>query len=123
MHLVELERLFVQLWPLADAFELPRRDVREIRVVAQRLAVWRLTFFPEMSAAGFPAFERIECEQFTELEIVGDATRVLEALIQIVRRPGHRDGMPELFAQLRNGRERAPEAVLRPRHPDVVPHD
>ena len=76
MHFFELERLFMQLGPLADALELPGRHVGEVVVVAQRLAVGRLTLFAEMPAARFAPIERIQGEQLRELEVVGDAAGV-----------------------------------------------
>src|SRR5437870_4144779 len=102
MHFLELERLLVQLGLLADTFEFPRGDVREIRVVAQRFALRRLAFFAEMPAARLPAVERVEREQFGELEIVGDAAGVLEALIHVVGRTGNGDVVPEFLAELWN---------------------
>src|SRR5262245_61149197 len=76
-----------------------------------------------MPAAGLAALQRVEREEFGEFEVVGHASGVLEALIQVVGGPRHRDGMPELVAQLRNRRQRPFEALLGARHPDVVPHD
>ena len=60
MHLVELQRLLVELRLLADAFELPRRDVHVALVVAQRFAFRRLAFLAEVAAARLAAVQRIE---------------------------------------------------------------
>jgi hypothetical protein len=84
VNFLELERLLVQFRRPADPGKPPRRHVRKVRVVAQRLAVGRLAFFAEVAAARFLAVERVEREQFGELEIVGDAAGVLETLVQIV---------------------------------------
>src|SRR5436190_23963029 len=110
MDLVELERLLVELRPRADALEFPRRHVREVVVVALRFTVGGLAFFAEVAARGLLALERVEREQFGELEVVGDAPGVLEALVQVVGSAWHRDVVPELLAQLWNCRQRAPQA-------------
>src|SRR5258707_1070759 len=116
MHFVELERLLVELWLLSHAFELPRCDIREVLVVAQGLALGRLALFAEVPTARLFALERVERQQFGELEIVGHAAGVFEALVQVVGGAGHRHVVPELVAQLWNGRQRAPEACLGPGH-------
>ena len=50
----------MQLRFLADACELPRRDVRVRGVVAQRFAVRRLALLAEVPAARLPAVERVD---------------------------------------------------------------
>ena len=85
MNLVEHQGFLVQRRALADALELPGRDVRVVLVVAERLALRRLALLAEVTTARFPAFERVEREEFGELEVVGDAAGVLEALIEVVR--------------------------------------
>src|SRR5215472_7816924 len=97
MHFLEFEGLPVELGLLADALELPGRDVAEVRVVAQRLAFGRLALLPEVSAAGFPAVERIKRQQFGEFEIVGNAAGILQALVEVVPGAGNRDVVPELL--------------------------
>src|SRR5262245_23439726 len=123
MHFLELQRLLVEHRFSADAGELPRRHVREIRVVAQRFAVGRLALLAEVAAARLAAVQGIEREQFRELEVVGDAAGVFEALVQVVVRARYGYVVPELVAQLRNRLERATQARIRTRHADVVPHD
>src|SRR5262249_16380390 len=81
VHFVERWRLLVELRLLAGAFVFPRRHVHEVLVVAQRLAVGCLALFAEVPAARFAAVQRVEGEQLGELEIVGDAAGVLEALV------------------------------------------
>src|SRR5215468_4329636 len=98
MYFLEFERLLVHVGPLTDSLELPRRDIREIRIVALGFAIWRLTFLAEMPAARFAPLERIERQQFGEFQIVGDTSSVFEALVQIIRRPRDRDRLPEFFA-------------------------
>src|SRR5262252_7012728 len=68
VHFLELERLLVQRRLAADAGEFPRRHIREVRVVAQRLAIGRLALLAEMAAARFTAVQRVERQQFRELE-------------------------------------------------------
>src|SRR5258706_15415846 len=60
MHFVEAQRFFVKLRFLADAGELPRRDVGEVRIVAERFTFRRLALFPEVAAARLTALERVE---------------------------------------------------------------
>jgi len=60
MHFFEHERLLMQLRLPADARELPRRHVRVVLIVAQRLAIRRLAFFPEVAAARFAPVQRVE---------------------------------------------------------------
>src|SRR5947208_13067534 len=69
VHFLELQLLLVEHRLAADAGELPRGDVREVPVVAQRLAVRRLALFAEVAAARFAALQRVEREQLRELEI------------------------------------------------------
>ena len=78
MHFVEDKRLLVQFRLLSDACELPRRDVRIVVIVSQRLAFRRLALLAEVPAARFPAFACVERQQLRELEVVGDAAGVLE---------------------------------------------
>ena len=123
LHVLERQRLLVQTGWLADALELPRRHVREMLVVSLRLAVGRLALLAEVPAARLGPVQRVDGEQFREFQVVGDASGVLEVLVQRAVRSRHRDVVPELVAQLRDARERFPQARLVPRHPDVVPED
>ena len=124
MHLVERQRLLVQLRRLADACEFPRRDVRVVLVVAQRLAFRRLAFLAEVAAARFAR---------------GAARRARA----VPRTPGSRrrgrrtrgsdSGCPACPEPTRRARtrsrsfgilsRRAPQARFRARHADVVPQD
>ena len=67
--------------------------------------------------------ERIERQQLREFQVVRHAAGVLETLIEVVRRAGHRHVVPEVVAQLRNARQRPLQPGLVPRHPDVVPQN
>jgi hypothetical protein len=60
------------------ALVLPGRDVREVFVVALRLALLRLVFLAEVTAAGLLAVERVAAHQLAELEEVGHAAGLLE---------------------------------------------
>ena len=51
VDVLELERFLVERRRGADAVELPRRDVREVLVVAERLAVLGLVLDAEVAAA------------------------------------------------------------------------
>ena len=81
--LFEVERLLVQLGRLPFAGVLPRRDVREVRVVALRLAVRRLALLPEVRAARLRPVERVDAHQLRQLEEVRHPARLLERLVQL----------------------------------------
>src|SRR5680860_113299 len=89
LHMLELERLLVQLGSRADTGELPRRDVRELLVVAARLAIVGLVLDPVVTAAAFLAFEGVEAHELAELQEVGDAARLLERLVELLLSPEH----------------------------------
>jgi hypothetical protein len=59
-----------------------------------------------MSAARFGSMQRVEAHQFPQLEKVGDASGLLESLIQLDVATRHVDVAPELLSQLRNLLER-----------------
>src|ERR671913_352783 len=86
LHILEGELLFVKRRLLADALEFPGRDVREIVVVTHRFAVRGLALFTEVTAGRFGAVQGVEREDFSELEVVGNAAGVLEVLVHIVLR-------------------------------------
>src|SRR5262245_1101127 len=83
VHVLPDQMFLVQRRRLTDSIEFPRRYVREVLVVAQRFAVGGLAFLAEMAAAGLRAMQRVEREQFAELEVVGDATRIVERLVHV----------------------------------------
>ena len=84
MHFLEGEELLVQQRLTAGARELPRRHVRIAVVVAQSLVVRRLALFAEVATARLAPVKGVEGEQLRELQIIGDASGVLEALVQVV---------------------------------------
>ena len=108
---------------VADAGVLPCRDVREVLVIAQRLAVRRLALLAEVAAAGLGAVQSVRADQFAEFEEVRDASRLFERLVQFLVLTEHIDVLPELLAQLRDLRERLPQARVGAGHAAVVPHD
>src|SRR5262245_52926758 len=74
---LELELFLVQFGVDADALELPRRDVAEVLVVAERLAVIGLVLLAEVPAAALVAVECVAHEQLPEFEEVGHAAGLL----------------------------------------------
>src|SRR5437667_10096530 len=118
VHFLEDERLLVQRRFLTDAGELPRRHVRVMLIVAQRLAVRRLAFLAEVASARFLPMQRVKGQQLGEFEIVGDAAGIFEILVEIVRSAGNRDLVPELSAHGRDLFEGSPPARVRGRVPD-----
>src|SRR5438309_4478811 len=93
------QRLFLHNWRLADALKFPSRDLREIFVIALRLAVFSLILLAEMAAARFFARQGIEHEQFGELHKISHPARAFERRIQFMAIAEHVDVSPELFAQ------------------------
>src|SRR6266566_8704568 len=121
MHLVEDERLLVKLRLPARSRVFPRSHIRIDRIVSQGFVVGSLALFAEMAPARFTPMEGVEREQFSELEVIGDTPRVLEALVEVVLGPGYRHVVPELVTELRNALQRRSKARFVARHPDVIP--
>src|SRR5205085_2917214 len=109
--------------PLAAfSLPLPCGNIGEVFVIAQGLALRRLTLHSEMSATGFHALERIDAHEFAQLEEIRNAAGLFERLIQFLTRPDDVDVLPELFLQFRNSREISLEAGFGARHAAVFPH-
>src|SRR5215218_7329252 len=123
VHVLELERFLVQRRCAAHALELPRRDVREVLVVAQCLAFLGLVLHPQMAATRLLTGEGVEAQQLAELEEVGDAAGLLERLVERRCAPGHAHVGVELLAQRWDVGERLLQRLLAACHPAVVPQD
>ena len=67
--------------------------------MAQRLTILGLALRPEVATARLGPVEGVDAHELTELEEVGDAAGLLEALVEGVRRPEDLDVAPELGAQ------------------------
>src|SRR5262245_14334668 len=95
----EDERLFMpdRLDPLAAIF--PNGRVRELGVVAFRLAFGGLVFRAEMTAAGFVAGERVLAERLGEFHEVRHAAGALDDLVRLARRTRHIDVAPVFAAK------------------------
>ena len=65
---------------------LPRRDVGEVLVVAQRLALLGLVLGAEVAAAALLALEGVAAHQHAELEEVVDPAGLLQRLVDARRR-------------------------------------
>src|SRR6266542_7166687 len=81
---LEPERLLVERRRRAGPLPLPRGDVGELGVVAGRLAVRRLVLDAEVAPRGLVAVERVEADELGQLEVVRDAPRLLELLVQLL---------------------------------------
>src|SRR5688572_16977897 len=101
---------------------LPRRAIRESRVVAKRLAILGLVFLAEMPTARLLAMERVSAHQLRELEEIRHAAAALERLIQLRIAPGDIDVAPELLTELRELLQRRAKAFGVPGHAAVLPH-
>src|SRR5437016_1910106 len=123
VHVLELELLLVQLGRRADAFELPRGDVAEVVVVAERLALFRLVLDSEVTAARLLAVQRVAAQQLAELEEVGHPARLLERLVERLVLAEHPNVGVELVAQSGNLAERLLETLAAARHAALVPED
>jgi hypothetical protein len=67
-----------------NPLEFPGRDVGVFVVVSLRLAVRRLIFLAEMSAARLAPLEGIKRQDFGEFHVVGNPPGIVEARIQVV---------------------------------------
>src|SRR5579883_238431 len=89
MHVLEPQRLLIEKRRIA-AVVLPRRDVAEAGVVAQRLPVGSLVLLAEMRAAGFVAVQRVDAHQLGQFKEIGDAAGLFQRLIDLLGRAGNR---------------------------------
>ena len=97
--------------------------MREVFVVALRLAVGGLELGAEMTAAALVALEGVAAHQQSEFEEVVDPAGFLQALVECVAVTEHTQIAPELLVERRYLRERLLEPFGRALHPAVVPHD
>src|SRR4051812_32435113 len=102
MGVLELELLGVQLGSTHVAGPLPGRDVREVLVVAQGLALVGLVLDAEVAAAALLAVAGVVAQELTELEEVGHAAGLLERLVERLALAEDPDVAPELLAQRRD---------------------
>src|SRR5688572_18086307 len=89
----------------------PRRDVREVSVVALRLSARRLVLLSEVTACGFHACQGVAAHELAEPQEVRDAPRSLELLVELTGAVGHREISPELTFELLHARERTLESA------------
>ena len=101
---------------------LPHARVREVLVVAPRLALGRLVLLAEVPAARLLAVERVAAHQLAELEEVGDASGLLEGLVEVVGAARDPEVLPEALPDLGDRRERPLETRPVARHAALVPH-
>src|SRR5689334_5394926 len=76
-----------------------------------------------MAAARFFALQGVHAHQLRELEEVGDAPGFLELLVELFARAGDEYVVMEFVPQVGNLAQRVLEALARPRHAAVLPHD
>ena len=105
------------------ARELPRRDVEELVVVTQRLAVLGLGLGAEVAAAGLAPVQGVDAHELAQLEEVGHAARALEGLVEVLVDAGDLDVRPELVAQFADRADGVLEALFGALHAAVLPHD
>src|SRR4051794_22273733 len=95
-----LEGFAVQDRRFALPRPLPGRDVGEVLVVAERLALGSLALGAEVTAAALATVQGVDAHQLGELDEVGDPAGVLEGLVERVPLAGHLEVGPELPADL-----------------------
>ena len=105
------------------AGKLPRGDVREPVVVAQRLAIPRLVLDAEVRPARLLTMQRIDAHQLRELQEIGDASGALQLLIELLARARHEQILPELLAQRRNELQCRAQPLGAARQAAVLPND
>src|ERR1035441_9098489 len=93
-----------------------------MRVVAQGFAVGGLEFGAKVPTAGLLTLQRIEADQFTELEEVRHPSRFLQRLVESRRRTRHFHILPEFRPDFRDPPQRALQPFAIPRHAAFVPH-
>src|SRR5688572_1622929 len=122
VDVLERQGLLVEDGRAAVAAPLPRRDVGELLVVAEGLALGGLALLPEVAAAGLLAGEGVTDHELAQLEEVGHPPGLLEAL---VHGPVAEDAdvLPELLPQGGDLRQGLLEPRLVAGHAAVVPHD
>src|SRR4051812_18525039 len=123
MNVLELQRLDEPVRAVALAGVFPGRDVAEVLVVTEGLAVLGLEFLAEVAAARLAAFQGVEAEELAELEEVGDAAGLLERLVDLVAVAQDADVLPEFRAELGDLLERGLESLLVAGHAAVGPED
>src|SRR3954469_12341690 len=96
MHVLEVQGFLVQHWLAPRWGVLPRRGIRELVVVAQRLALVGLVLDTEMTAARLLAVQGVTTHERGELEEVGYPSRLFERLVERVF--GTED--PQVFLEL-----------------------
>src|SRR4051794_19285118 len=117
-----LEGFAVQDRRFALRRPLPGRDVGEVLVVAERLALGGLALGAEVTAAALATVQGVDAHELGEFDEVGDPAGVLEGLVERVPLAGHLEVGPELPADLGDPVERLAEALLRALHAAHVPH-
>src|SRR5712691_872966 len=117
------QRLRVQARLIAHSGELPRRDIAELLVIAQRLAVGRLMFHPKVAAARFLAMQRIDAHQFGQLEEIGDASCFFQGLIHLFAAAENTHVAPVQLAQATDFVPRFLQTIGAARPAAVLPHD
>src|SRR6187200_1941126 len=105
------------------AAPLPRRDVREVLVVAQRLSLLRLVLGAEVTTAALAPLESVATHQHAELEEVVDAARLLQRLVDAVARSGDTKIGTELGVESGDVGQRLLQPLGRALHAAVVPDD
>src|SRR5262245_22784958 len=78
---------------------LPRGGVREVRVVAHRLAVGRLVLLPEVAAARLAPLQRVPADQLAEFQEVRDASRLLQRRVELLAVAEDVHVLPEFLAK------------------------
>src|SRR5437763_16704739 len=121
MDIFECQWFLVQNRLLAGPGVFPCRDIRELVVIPQRLSFGSLVLLPEMAAARLVALQCVEAHQFSEFQEVGDASGILESLIQLLAAAKHSDILPELFAQRWNTLQRLLQSSVGARHATFIP--
>src|SRR5688572_20824497 len=124
----EVDRLELELLDVARgvhrvAGPLPRRDVREVLVVALRLALLVLVLGAEVTAAALATVERVAAHQHPELEEVVDAAGLLQRLVDRAPVAGDAEILLELVVERGQLGQRLLQALLGALHPAVVPDD
>jgi len=82
------QRFLVQDRRFILALVFPGRDVGEMLVIAERLALGGLKFLAEMAPAGFAAVQGIQAEEFGKLHEIVHSTGGAHAAVENATRIG-----------------------------------
>src|SRR5947208_7859499 len=123
MHRLKMQRLAMQFRTLylSVPLKFARETCGEIFIVTLGLAIGRLMFYTEMSAARFVPLEGIDSHQFGEFEKISDPSGAFERLVVAFAFSGDPHLIPNFITQIWNFLEPLAQACRISRYSAFVP--